>query len=75
MHGMSFRPPDVSPEVAELQVRRYRVMSPAEKLALADALWRVARDAIRAGVRMRHPELDEPAVDRATREIMRRAAD
>lgn len=66
---------DVSPEVAELQVRRYRSMSPAEKLAQADALWRVARDATRAGLRMRHPNLDEPAVDRAAREMMRRGTD
>lgn len=72
---MSVRVRDVSPEVAELQVRRYRGMSPAEKLALADALWRVARDAIKAGVQMRHPELDEPSADRAAREIMRRATD
>lgn len=66
---------DVSPEVADLQVRRYRAMSPTEKLALADALWDLAWDATKAGVRMRHPEFDEVAVTRAARAIFRSAPD
>jgi len=71
MHGLI----DVSPEVAELQVRRYRAMSPTEKLALADALWDLAWDATKAGVRMRHPDYDEMAVTKAARLIFRNAAD
>jgi hypothetical protein len=70
---MPYDSPDVAPDVAELQARRYRAMSPARKLALADALWELACDAARAGVRMRHPELDAPAVERAARAILRRA--
>ena len=72
---MSFTPADVSPEVAELQVRRYRAMSPSEKLACADALWDLAWDATKVGVRMRHPEYTESAVVSAARKIFRNAAD
>jgi len=72
---MTYVPFDASPDVADLQVRRYRAMSPDEKLACADALWDLAWDAIRAGVRMRHPDYDEPAVISAARAIFRRAAD
>jgi hypothetical protein len=66
---------DVSPEVADMQARRYRAMSPEEKLARADALWDLAWEATRVGVRMRHPDYDESAVTRAARVIFRRAAD
>ena len=72
---MSLSVRNVSPEVAERQVRRYRSMLPTEKLLQADALWRVVWDATKAGVRMRHPTLGEPAVERAAREIMGHAAD
>ena len=67
--------PDVSDSVATLQVRRYRAMSPAEKLAQADALFDVAWDAVKVGVRMRHPDFDEAAVHHAARALFRRAAD
>lgn len=73
--AMIYSPPDVLPEVADLQVRRYRAMSPAEKLACADALWNLAWDATRAGVRMRHPDFDESAVTSAARAIFRGATD
>jgi hypothetical protein len=72
---MTSAPIDVSPEVAELQLHRYRAMSPAEKLACADALWDLAWDATRAGVRMRHPEYDESTVTSAARAIYRGATD
>lgn len=72
---MTYVPIDVLPEVAELQVQRYRAMRPDEKLACADALWDLAWDAVRAGVRMRHPEYDETTVKAAAREIFRRATD
>jgi hypothetical protein len=61
--------------VAELQAQRYRAMSPAEKLAQADALFDLAWDAVKAGVRMRHPEFDDAAVHHAARALFRRAAD
>ena len=70
-----FPTPDVSDTVAALQVRRYRAMSPAEKLAQADALFDVAWDAVKAGVRMRHPDFDDAAVHHAARALFRRATD
>ena len=68
-------PDHVSPEVARRQAARFRAMTAAEKLACADALWELAWDAVKAGVRMRHPELDEIAVMREARAIFRSAAD
>lgn len=58
-----------------MQARRYREMSPAEKLARADALHDLAWEAASAGVRMRRPELDENAVQQAVRELYRHASD
>jgi hypothetical protein len=72
---MPFAPPDVRPEVADLQAQRYRVMSPEAKLECADALWELAWDAVLAGVRMRHPDYDESALRSAARAIFQRAAD
>lgn len=68
-------PSQVSPVVSELQARRYRAMSAAEKLACADALWDLAWDAMKVGVRMRHPEYDESTVTSAARAIFRSATD
>lgn len=73
--GMSLAARDVSPEVAELQAQRYRAMSAAEKLAQADALWRLARELTKAGVRMRNPRATEAEVESATRALFVRAAD
>lgn len=70
-----FAPRHVSTIVVEMQTRRYREMSPAEKLALADRLWDLAWDATRAGIRMRRPELSETAVAAQARDLMRRAPD
>jgi len=50
-------------------------MTAAEKLACADTLWDLAWDAIKAGVRMRHPEMDDGALVREARQIFTRAAD
>lgn len=72
---MSFAAHDVSSEVAERQARRYRQMTPAEKLACADALWDLAWDAVTTGVRLRHPEVDDTTVTQMARELFRRAAD
>ena len=72
---MRYSPEGVSPSVAELQMRRYRAMTAAEKLACADALWDLAWDATKAGVRMRRPDYDEAAIALAAREAFRRATD
>lgn len=66
---------DVSTVVAERQARRYRAMSPAGKLELADGLWDIAWDATVAGVRMRNPSLNDAAVESAARALMRNASD
>jgi hypothetical protein len=50
-------------------------MSPEQKLLRADALWDLAWELTRAGIRMRHPQYDEAAVTRAARTIFRSAAD
>ena len=72
---MTYAPGDVVTDVAQLQAHRYRAMSPSEKLSLADAIWDLAWDATKAGVRMRRPELDEAAVEMAARAVLRRATD
>jgi len=72
---MLYAPEGVSPEVIQLQVRRYREMSAAEKLACADALWELAWDATQAGIRLRNPAYDDAAVTRAARIAFNRAAD
>ena len=50
-------------------------MSADEKLACADALWALAWDATKAGLRMRFPDYDELTVTRAARMVFGRAAD
>jgi len=72
---MIFPVRDVADAVADHQARRYHAMSPAEKLAQADALFDLAWDATKAGVRMRQPDLDDAGVDRAIRALFARAAD
>ena len=72
---MPFSPPDISPELADLQTQRYREMSAAQKLAIADGLWDLAWDATKAGVRMRNPALDEAGVEARARELIADAAD
>lgn len=67
-------PPDVSLDVAERQLARYRQMTATEKLECADALWELAWDATQAGVRMRHPELTATEVTRAARLAFDRAS-
>jgi hypothetical protein len=69
--SMHFPLPDVSDVVAELQVQRYRAMSPTEKLEQADALFDLTWAAVKAGVRMRHPDLDDTAVHLAARALFR----
>jgi len=72
---MHFPSEGVPPEVADRQARRYRAMSAAEKLSCADALWELAWDATKAGVRMRCPDDDEASITRAARLIFDRAPD
>lgn len=72
---MNLSVPDVTSEVAARQALRYRQMSPDEKLALADGIWDLAWEAVKAGVRLRHPAFDEASVNATARDVLRRAAD
>ena len=72
---MIFPPAGVSTDVAERQLGRYRSMTAAEKLACADALWDLVWDATKAGVRMRHPNIDDSGLVRDARAIISRATD
>ena len=68
-------PADGSIRASQIQLDRFRMMSPAEKLACADSLWELVWDATKAGIRMRHPDADEHAVVREARAILARATD
>lgn len=46
-----------------------RQKTPAERLAMADAMWRFDRDTIRVNLRREHPDWAEEAIDR---EVARR---
>lgn len=59
---------------AEQDRDRLRALNPAQKLKLMNALWRQAWSLAAAGVRLRHPQWDEPTVREAVREVMRRDA-
>lgn len=72
---MAYGMRDAQKEVARKQIERHRVMSPPEKLALADSLWDVVWDATKAGVRMRQPALTEPEVERTASTQLRDARD
>lgn len=72
---MHLLPREVSADVAHRQASRYREMTAAEKLACADALWDLAWDATRTGIRMRNPGFDEAEVTRAARIVFDDASD
>jgi hypothetical protein len=72
---MDYRAPDVSPDVAVRQAERYRRMTPSQKSAIADDIWRRSWDLVRAGVRLRPPTFDEATIDEHAGVIFRRAAD
>lgn len=55
----------VDNDVAEI----LRQKTPAEKLAIADSMWRFARNLVAAGLRFDHPDWDESQIQR---EISRR---
>ena len=65
MDGDLSRPLDTTPEAWQAQVDMLRGMSGTQRLAIALALTRTARDATRDGIRARHPEYDEAQLRRA----------
>lgn len=72
---MNYSAPDVTSEVAARQALRYRQMSPDDKLALADGIWDLAWEAVKAGVRLPHPAYDAASVNANARDVFRGAAD
>ena len=59
------RPADTTPEAWEAQLEFLRRMDGSRRAALAFRLTRLAREASRAGIRVRHPEYAEDEVRRA----------
>lgn len=57
----------------DVQIARIRAMSPDEKFRISHALWLEAREALAAGVRMRHPDWSLDEIAREVRELMRDA--
>ena len=59
--------------IEEIETAILRRMTPAQKLAVMDALWRQAWNLKVAGVRMQHPEWTGEQVAARVREIFRGA--
>lgn len=72
---MHLLPWDVTADVAQRQIFRYRQMTPTEKLACADALWDLAWSATLAGVKMRNPGLSDAEAARAAHRVLDDASD
>lgn len=51
-----------------LQIAHYRRMTVAQKLDALAQMYRFGRSLMAAGVRMRHPDWDDEAVERQVRE-------
>ncbi len=58
-------PRDTDPHVHELQLERMRRLSVSERLEQQARLCRTTRNLMRMGIRGRHPEYDDEAVELA----------
>lgn len=56
-------PSDTSPEVQEVYFRRLAEMTPAERLSVGAALWRMGDSLQRAAMRRLHPDADEAEIN------------
>jgi|RhiMethySRZTD1v2_1073278.scaffolds.fasta_scaffold169103_2 hypothetical protein len=56
--------------VRDRDLARLRAMTPAEKLRVAEALWRDARALTEAAIVRRHPDWNREQVRQETRRIM-----
>ena len=61
---------DTSPDMKAFQIEGYRRMSPAEKLALAGAMYETVRTLAEAGIRARFPQADEGEVRRRLADVL-----
>lgn len=64
----------MSPDAERAYRDAIQRMTPAQKIAVAEELWRTAWELKVAGVRMQHPEFGEEEVQRMVREIFLSAA-
>jgi Rv0078B-related antitoxin len=66
--------PEMSPESAlEMQIERYRQMSPAQRIELALRLHELASEVARSGIRAQHPKATDEQVEEMLRERRRLA--
>lgn len=65
---------DMSPEAATHYDNAVRHMTPEQKLASAEALWRMAWELKIAGVRMQNPEWSEAQITARVRQLFLCAA-
>lgn len=64
------RLPDDAPDPE--QIRRFAAMTPDERWAVAQSLYRMAREVKRAGVRAEHPDWsDEQVLEEERRQFLR----
>ena len=64
----------MTPESAlQMQIERYRQMSPAQRIELALRLHELASEVARSGIRAQHPQATEDEVEEMLRERRRLA--
>jgi len=64
----------MSPEAAlEMQIKRYRQMTPGERVELALRLHELASEIARSGIRAQHPQASHEEIDELLRERRRLA--
>lgn len=61
---------DTSPEAAEILRERLRRMTPAQRVEEGVRLCKLARQVMRAGIRMRHPDYDQEHVEMALARLL-----
>jgi hypothetical protein len=61
---------DTSPEVAEILRERLRRMTPSQRVEEGARLCKLAREFMRAGIRMRHPDYEPEQVEMALARLL-----
>jgi hypothetical protein len=61
---------DTSPEVEALMIERLRRMTPSQRVEQGARLCKLARQVMRAGIRMRHSEYGEEQVEMALARLL-----
>jgi hypothetical protein len=61
---------DTSPEAAEILRERMRRMTPSQRIEEGARLCKFARQMMRAGIRMRHPDYEEDQVEMALARLL-----